>query len=774
MTRRSNRTEGLWGRLADIRDRLKDVLLLKSNVTGMTGDVRRGSGVPVVDRFSHVLSVLYYAEDSGVFFLNDGGQTPVSAVGRVFELTPALAADNALAEGLERILSSEMPGQSVYSVSLFASAASVRETLTEYVRSRSGAERLPKDAAGVLKEMAVRRARMMDERARSLAFETHTPVRHFRVWLSVVCAPGEAELLHILEGRSSQALTHFLRASQSIEVALKQFGIYAYAWDAQDWIDTVREIVNPQKAAAGLLPETSLSGHQAKTGSDDEARVRPDVLRAAAVFPDTTIDVARDGIVFASAGKGIAAAHNAANVLAAAGFQAQVDLGLQVMDLMQSLPLEAGVSLMRDIKTAGRAYTVTRQAAGHMLPVVGEFRGSPARASETKRKPMLMLVARSGELMPIDIFANRNGNYNAVVAGTSGSGKSVLTQEIVTSVLATGGRVWVFDIGKSYETCVELAKGQFIDFEKAREAEQKLCLNPLDMMGEDPAETLDEVAQIIAAMANGSAPMEMTAMELVKVNIAAVVQKARSEGRIAQLSDLVLQLMATRDAALHDVAVRLSPFAAGGRFASWFEGKANVNFEAALVVLEMEALANKPVLKSAVLLICIMRILQEIRTRPRSEKKLIVIDEAWRLLTGESGVFIEWACRTLRKYGAGIVCISQSMEDFRMSGTARAVRANADSVFLFRQKSEGIAAFTSDPALQRTLSGLTTVSETYSEVWARVGDAPGVVGRLILDPFSMTAFSTRADVFDAVRREKAKGKSAVQAIAEVARKTCAG
>lgn len=436
---------------------------------------------------------------------------------------------------------------------------------------------------------------------------------------------------------------------------------------------------------------------------------------------------------------------------------------------MQSLPLEAGTALMRDIKTAGRAYTVTRQAAGHMLPVTGDFRGSPARVSETKRKPMLMLVSRSGELMPIDIFANRNGNYNAVVAGTSGSGKSVLTQEIVTSVLATGGRVWVFDIGKSYETCVDLAQGQFIDFERQdREKFDRLCLNPLDMMGEDPAETLDEVAQIIAAMANGNAPMEMTAMELVKVNIAAVVQKAREQNRTPQLTDLVVQLMATRDPALHDVAVRLSPFAAGGRFASWFEGKANVNFEAALVVLEMEALANKPVLQSAVLLICIMRILQEIRNRPRSEKKLIVIDEAWRLLSGESGAFIEWACRTLRKYGAGIVCISQSMEDFRMSGTARAVRANADSVFLFRQKTEGIAAFTTDPVLQRTLSGLTTVSETYSEVWARVGDAPGVVGRLILDPFSMTAFSTRAEVFDAVRREKAKGKSAVQAIAAVA------
>lgn len=892
---------GLWQGVVNLAEKLRDAVLLKSNVTGLTGPQRRGSGIPVVDRFSHVLSVLYYAQDSGVFFMNDGGQTAVSSLGRVFELTPALYADTALAEGLERIISSEMPGQTVYSVSLFASAAAVRETLTEYVESRSQAVRLPEQAAGVLKEMAVRRARMLDERARSLAFETHTPVRHFRVWLSVVCSPGEAELLHILEGKSSQALTHFLRASQGIEVALKQFGLFAYAWDDVDWMETVREILNPQKAAAGELPETSLRGHGARQNRLEET-VRPDVLRTAAVFPDTTIDIARSGMVFASPapgkgsfaqtesrrsvshaenavetvgltvtglpaqthlsrmrrilgaatatrarintpflwttsvqptaisqdrsmvamkharvrqlvnteigqfltdlaergrdleaalkacedgrglariaqtmivyaspGKGVAAAHNAANVLAGAGFQAQIDLGLQVMDLMQSLPLEAGTALMRDIKTAGRAYTVTRQAAGHMLPVTGDFRGSPTRVSETKRKPMLMLVSRSGELMPIDIFANRNGNYNAVVAGTSGSGKSVLTQEIVTSVLATGGRVWVFDIGKSYETCVDLAQGQFIDFERQdREKFDRLCLNPLDMMGEDPAETLDEVAQIIAAMANGNAPMEMTAMELVKVNIAAVVQKAREQNRTPQLTDLVVQLMATRDPALHDVAVRLSPFAAGGRFAAWFEGKANVNFEAALVVLEMEALANKPVLQSAVLLICIMRILQEIRNRPRSEKKLIVIDEAWRLLSGESGAFIEWACRTLRKYGAGIVCISQSMEDFRMSGTARAVGANADSVFLFRQKNEGIAAFTTDPAMQRTLSGLTTVSETYSEVWARVGDAPGVVGRLILDPFSMTAFSTRAEVFDAVRREKAKGKSAVQAIAAVA------
>lgn len=875
--------KGLGARLAAVKDAFVRRVLPKGNVKGLAGDGLRGTGLPVVDRFSQVLSVMYFDRDCGIFLMNNGAQSPVSAIGRVFELTPVLAADTALAEGFERMLAADMPGRTVYSVSLFASAAAVRGTLSDFVASRSAENRLDDQASAVLREMAVRRARMLDRRARSLASASHTPVRHFRAWMTVVTTPGEAELMRILEGRPTEALTRFLRGCEAIEAALKQFGLFERRWDARDWIATVREILNPQKAAEGLLTGTLPDAV--------EAMLLPDALRTAAVLPDTMIEVKKDGIVFSSPsdagdperaagcvglavngfpaqthlslvrrilgtasascarihtpflwtasveprpvsqdrsvvamkharvrqlvnteigqfltdlgergrdldlalkaceegrglatiaqtvlvftapGKTAAAAQNAANVFAAAGFQASTDVGLQVMDLMHALPLEAGTSLMRDIKTAGRTFTVTRQAASHMLPLAGDFKGSPARAGDASRKPMAMLVSRSGELMPVDVFANRNGNYNAVVAGTSGSGKSVLTQEMVMSVLASGGRVWVFDIGKSYETCVELAHGQFIDFEKPAETgDGRLCLNPLDMLGEDAADMIDEVAQIIAAMANGSAPMEMTAMELIKVSIAAVVAKARSEGRTPQLTDLVLELMNSRDAALHDVAVRLSPFAAGGRFGAWFEGRANVRFDAALVVLEMEALTNKPVLQSAVLLILIMRILNEIRTRPRSEKKLIVIDEAWRLLTGEAAGFIEWACRTLRKYGAGIVCISQSMEDFRMSGTARAVRANADSVFLFRQKPEGIAAFTSDPALQRTLMGLTTVAESYSEVWTRVGDAPGVVGRLILDDFSMTAFSTRADVFEAVRREKAAGKTAVEAIAAVARR----
>lgn len=182
----------------------------------------------------------------------------------------------------------------------------------------------------------------------------------------------------------------------------------------------------------------------------------------------------------------------------------------------------------------------------------------------------------------------------------------------------------------------------------------------------------------------------------------------------------------------------------------------------------MEGLTNKPVLQNAVLLILIMRILQEIRRTPRDQTKLIVIDEAWRLLSGRSGRFIEWACRTLRKYGAGIVCISQSAEDFDATPAAKAVKANADTVFYLRQKATGIRASGLSPADQSVIAGLTTCDGLFSEVFVRVGDGPGVVGRLMLDAFSLTAYSTRADVYEAVRRKRSEGHCARDAIYAVA------
>ncbi len=325
--------------------------------------------------------------------------------------------------------------------------------------------------------------------------------------------------------------------------------------------------------------------------------------------------ITHEVVVFSHEESAARAREAAKALLAEAGLEAEVDSGLQMMGLLLSLPMEASTALMQDARAARHTSTKTREAACQMLPLLAEARGGAVRPGESVPIPMTLLATRAGELVTLDLFANRNGNNNAVVAANSGAGKSVFIEDVVLAMLATGGRVWVFDIGKSYRHCVDLVAGQWIDFE----SDTNLCINPLDgFTDEEPP--IDEIADIIVALANGNAPLEMTALEKLKGILEALLRRAKDQERLITMTDLVADLMLSEDPILRDLSIRLRPYAAGGRYARWFEGKNTVNFLSPLVVLEMQALASKPVLQNAVLLILILTIVSQIRHLPRSEK----------------------------------------------------------------------------------------------------------------------------------------------------------
>lgn len=837
-------------------------LVPQSNVTGLIVPPRNGRE-PVVDRFSGVLSVLGFDTAAELFVLNNGGETLPAGFGRVWELNPLLGADEARTAAFLRIVRTELPAGSVFSVSLYAEPDASRPA-ADFTNARSGpAPRLTPESQAVLTEMAVSRARMFMTAAKTGTVRGAVlPARRFRVWMTVTvpAAGADAEDAAVLAKETAEKLA-------GIDAALKSTGLMAYTWNAADYTAAIRSLVNPQKARAGTLTPVAAAPHEdlrryavaldtqidvkrrsiafagdsepaveavavgaagypASVELNDMADLLGAAYRAGAVLADpylvtvliepteiggdrakTAVKAARlkqlktseigqflpdlavraadmdlahvaceegtglarvahELIVFAPAGKAAAAAESAKALFAEAGFTGETESGVQMMAFLAALPLEGASGLMRDMGAARRLTTLTRRAASHMLPVIGEWKGTGPRRGKTRATPLVLMTTRTGEVFGVDFFANTSGNYNAVIAGTSGSGKSVLAQEIVMGVLAAGGRVWVFDIGRSYRNCVDLTGGQWVDFDEAN-ADTSVCINPLDVEG-NPDDLLDEITDIVTVLANGDTPMELTESALLKSAIAEVMAESRKSGRVATITDLCLKLTETNDPVLTNLALRLTPYTAGERFGRWFEGRASVSFDKAMAALEMEGLTNKPVLQNAVLLILIMRILQEIRRTPRDQTKLIVIDEAWRLLSGRSGRFIEWACRTLRKYGAGIVCISQSAEDFDATPAAKAVKANADTVFYLRQKAAGIRASGLSPADQSVIAGLTTCDGLFSEVFVRVGDGPGVVGRLMLDAFSLTAYSTRADVYEAVRRKRSEGHCARDAIYAVA------
>jgi len=69
------------------------------------------------------------------------------------------------------------------------------------------------------------------------------------------------------------------------------------------------------------------------------------------------------------------------------------------------------------------------------------------------------------------------------------------------------------------------------------------------------------------------------------------------------------------------------------------------------VVLELGQIDARPNLRTVVLLLLMMRITEAMYLGARSQRKLCIIDAAWRLMgQGNAGQFMERGYRTARKF----------------------------------------------------------------------------------------------------------------------------
>ncbi|MBX4389585.1 hypothetical protein K4H03_26270, partial [Mycobacterium tuberculosis] len=84
--------------------------------------------------------------------------------------------------------------------------------------------------------------------------------------------------------------------------------------------------------------------------------------------------------------------------------------------------------------------------AANIAPMQGEYLG--------RAVPHLLLVGRRGQPFWWSPFENGAGNHNIAICGKSGSGKSVLLQELCAALRGAGAKVVVIDDGRSFEHSV--------------------------------------------------------------------------------------------------------------------------------------------------------------------------------------------------------------------------------------------------------------------------------------------------------------------------------
>jgi len=459
------------------------------------------------------------------------------------------------------------------------------------------------------------------------------------------------------------------------------------------------------------------------------------------------------------------------------GWRMAAERYVQLPSWLAGLPMVPAGGLADDLERMGRMRTLLTSAAVNLAPVHGEWRGQGFAAGNgamPDTPPALLLIGRRGQPAGWSPFANTAGNYNVAVTGKSGSGKSVLMQELVAGIVGSGGEAVIIDDGRSFQHTAEALGGTFIAFGK-----DAACLNPFAMIdsaaaqadGDYREECFAMLAGVLSRMCRRRGAIDDIEAALIHEAIAAAWDEG---GNAADLAAVRKHLEARGDRRANDMATALGPWCPGGSMGRLFEGTAVPDLGRSVTVFELAELKGRGDLQAVVLMLVVFLATQRMYHGERTRAKAIVIDEAWDLLSGDdSRAFLEGAARRARKYRGSLVTGTQSVNDYYANPAARAAWENSDWVIFLAQKDESVELLKSekrihcDPGMEQALKSLTTADGRFAELVLHGPDG-WRVARLVLDPWSVALYSSRGEAFAEVERLKAGGLTTVEAIDRIA------
>lgn len=451
------------------------------------------------------------------------------------------------------------------------------------------------------------------------------------------------------------------------------------------------------------------------------------------------------------------------------GFKLKENHFIHLPDFLSSLPMAWGeeADYIKNLKRIRCFRTTMTSETGSLVPVLGEWWGNSNKG--------MILMGRRGQICSWDPFITE-GNLNTVVVGPSGSGKSVFMQDLLLSHLGQGDRIFILDLGRSFEKLCHLLKGQYLEFSN----NSRLNLNPFSLIKTDgDQENLDIGLQMVTSIL---ATMAMPAHKIDKERtdiLSSMVKRAWSKkGKDASVDTIIELLTETRFqselmiGATESLQEGLKKFSTKGAYSNYFYGAQAIDFTNDLVVIETEELKNMPDLQAVVLQIFIMTISNQIFMGNRERRCLICIDEAWDLLKSpQMEGFIESLARRLRKYNGALVVGTQSLKDFERSYGAKAAFNNSNWLCILGKDNDSINTIkkenliTLDEFKEYALSSLRMEEGKYSEVFIyNKSDGAFSINQLKLDPFSAMLYSTKADEFQAVQELQKQGLQIEQAI----------
>jgi conjugal transfer ATP-binding protein TraC len=438
----------------------------------------------------------------------------------------------------------------------------------------------------------------------------------------------------------------------------------------------------------------------------------------------------------------------------------------QMRNWLASFPFVMQEGMWEDLKATGATLRSATWNAVNLMPVVAErhlsYSGMP-------------LPTYRNQVAFFDMFGEENGatNFNIAVTGTSGAGKSFLTQGVLRDVLNAGGFAWVIDMGDSYKNFCHQAGGVYLDGSKLR-------FNPFYGVT-DIKDSAEGIALFLSVLASPQEKLDNVCDAILQRAVEKAWQSKKEKARIDDVHAYLTGKDVNEEyadkptiiARLAELAMLLETYCTWGANGDYFNADVpTLNNDTRFAVLELLSLENKPKLLSAVLFSLILSIQQKMYHSPRSLKKVCIIDEAWRLLGGsnpQAAKFIETGYRTVRRHRGAFITITQGIKDFTASKEAEAAWNNSGTKITLLQDAKAFKSYLAENPEQfndtekEVIKYFQKAIDTgFSSLLISVGEVSSF-HRLFVDPVTRAMFSSKGVDFEFMQEAQKQGAAPEEA-----------
>ena len=374
-------------------------------------------------------------------------------------------------------------------------------------------------------------------------------------------------------------------------------------------------------------------------------------------------------------------------------------------------------------------------------------------------------------------------NRNKFILGPSGSGKSFFCNHMVRQYYEQGTHILLIDTGNSYEGLCQFihtkTKGEDGIYYTYTE-ETPIAFNPFytddyvyDIEKKESLATL-----ILTLWKSGDEKVTKTEVSELFASIGAYINKITEDRTIVPSFNTYYEFMldeyrqdllsreikVTReDFNIDNLLTTLKHYYRGGEYDYLLNSTDNIDLlSKRFVVFEIDAIKDNKILFPVVTIIIMESFINKMR-RLKDERKMIIIEEAWKAIsTANMAEFVKYLYKTVRKHFGEAVVVTQDPDDILRSPVVReSIINNSDCKILLDQRKymnkfdaiqEALGLTNKEKEQILSINQNNDPNRLYKEVWFGLGGMVSAVYATEVSLEEYYAYTTEATEKVAVQR----------------------